>query len=197
MAASNFNFNELVPGVYSDCTQVPCRGFYKYRSSHGKGYGGGGRCYCDENSRNAALSLNNHVWHDEPGTCKQHTLQAKPWYSSKYYYFQGSAFAQTWYNCSANLAGEHPNLNYVSKYCIAIRREDKWGWSYYTKPNVYTSPDGVKFAMRCEYPKNVAATCLRPDSTSTKIAKMVNITMVERAAVLGEKTILTLNIVGS
>ncbi len=73
----------------------------------------------------------------------------------------------------------------ASKYCTAVNKNDTWGYTFHTKPNIHTSPEYVRFAMRCEFNGKSAPTCFCPNVSVMEPAKTCD--YVKDGKVIGSK----------
>ncbi len=73
-------------------------------------------------------------------------------------------YAQNWFNCDPTAPDvENVNLEWAARHCHSISHEsgvNGWGNSYDIKSCHKTTPPHVNYAMRCEYPADVAVQCL-------------------------------------
>ncbi len=147
-----------------DCTgrDKPCTSYYETNGCQDPGTCG--NCY--ENT------INNSYWQRRPNTLKRRTLKKLnkyAWDNVYFNYLQGDGYSQTWHNCDVTAPGvKEPNLTCAWKYCTAVTEDDEWGYIFDTEPNVYTSPESVRFAVRCQFKDRVSITCLCPSATSTE-----------------------------
>ncbi len=126
------------------------------------GYGGA-KCYCN-------LDSSNTYWYSEESSCRMQIRRVNK--SESYAWAQGRAYAQNWVDCHVPRHDDQcQNLQWATSYCKSIPEDgittettNGWGNSFTILPNQYTSPFTVRYAIRCEYPADVAPSCLCPSS---------------------------------
>ncbi len=145
---------------------VPCRNFYdkgeyKVLIDRHENWRGGTDCWCPAEQKYGS----NYYWYHS-GKMKPRYFRTGLWYFFSYVQADGP-FAQNWFNCDPTALGvENVNLEWAARHCDSIPKESGvsgWGNSYDIEPSKETAPIHVNYAMRCEYPAEVAPNCLCPE----------------------------------
>ncbi len=131
------------------------------------------------------------------------------WFSAFAWVQGGGNFAQNWVNCDTTDPDiQNPNVEWVARHCDSVPNElgmKDWGNSYDIKPSHTTAPIYVSYAIRCEYPADVAPQCLSPHKPRWKVEQecvakeYTNLSPCVKHNMLtgGSTTVLTLNIARS
>ncbi len=121
---------------------------------------GGTDCWCPPHEgKDIEKYGNNGVWYHS-GNVLPRSFSTSEFFTFAYY--QGDNFAQNWAGCdSAALTDKEPNVIWAVSHCEAIHPQTgAGGWGNQYELKTLTAPLHVGYAMRCEYPAQVAPNCL-------------------------------------